>query len=294
MAAIPPVPPAQVAPPPDEEVYFWTDRDQMGLSEAARGKLKNEGLEVISDFADFREDQLKQASKNIRNPTNPIQGLPRVLDANGTEIFPAVPPVPAVPGVNLPAKCMLRLQVAAIAYEYYYSIGREITLDNMHYTRVLKEFYVEWEAVTKLSKEDKPEVPKLTKHVTPIRWVESFRDCAFRTFGVRKTPLSYVIREKEAVPTDIEDPLLLFKSYGSSGSVIQELIDRLDHTNPLFKTDNGMIYSMLEVATRTSIYAYTIKPFSRTKDGRKAWRAMVASHVGDDKWEHLQREKLRF
>ena len=295
MAAIlPPVPPARIPPPPVDETPFWTDRDQMGLSDAERRALSNEGLEVIADFADFREDQLKQAFKNIRTATNPIPGVAEVLDTDGTVLYPAIPPIPAIPGVRLPAKCMLRLQVATTAFEYYFSIQRPVTVSNMHYTRVLKEFQIEWEAVCKLSKEDKPEVPKLSKHVTPIRWVESFKDCAFRTFGVRGAPLSYVIRESDIVPTDQSDPLLAGKSYGSSGSVMQEMINRLDHVNPLFKTDNAMIYSMLEIATRTSVYANTIKPFSRTKDGRKAWKAMVASHVGDDKWENLQREKLRF
>ena len=51
---------------------------------------------------------------------------------------------------------------------------------------------------------------------------------------------------------------------------------------------------MLEEATRSTIYANTIKPFSRSKDGRKAWLAMVSSHIGDDKWEQLQKDKMKF
>ena len=68
----------------------------------------------------------------------------------------------------------------------------------------------------------------------------------------------------------------------------------MNHTDPLFKTDNGTVYSMLEVATRATIYATTIKPFSQNKDGRGSWKAMISSHVGDDKWEQLQRDKLKF
>ena len=294
MAAIPPVPPAQVPPPPVDETPFWTDRDQMGLTNVARASLSNEGLELIADFADFKEDQLKQAFKNIRTPTNPIQGVAEVLDGEGNVLYPAIPPTPAIPGVRLPAKCMLRLLVATVAFEYYFSIQRPATVSNMHYKNVLKDFYVEWEAVLKLAKEEKPDVPKLSKHVTPIRWVESFKDCVSRSFGVRGAPLSYVIRDNEIAPNHLDDPLQLGKSFGSSGSVLQEMIDRMNHTNPLYKTDNATVYSMLEVATRALVYANTIKPFSRTKDGRKAWMAMVSSHVGDDKWENLQREKLRF
>jgi len=68
----------------------------------------------------------------------------------------------------------------------------------------------------------------------------------------------------------------------------------MNHTDPLFKTDNSSVYSMLEIASRATIYATTIKPFSRSKDGRGAWKAMLSSHVGDDKWEQMQREKLKF
>ena len=164
----------------------------------------------------------------------------------------------------------------------------------MHYTNVLKSFYVEWKSVVKLSKEDKPNVPKLTKHLTPIRWVESFKDCVLRTFGVRDAPLSYVIREESEVKIEVEDPLSFNKAYGTSGSIIEEMMKRMSHDDPLFKTDNGSVYSMLEEATRSTIYANTIKPFSRSKDGRKAWLAMVSSHIGDDKWEQLQKDKMKF
>ena len=295
MANVQPVQQINVPPPPPpDETPFWTDRDQMALSGAVRTRLEGEGLQIIADFADFKDDQLKQAFKNMRTSIPPTQGVAEVLDANGTVVFPAIQPVPPMPGLNVSAKCMLRLKVASLAYHYYVSIQRPFTVANMHYMNVLKGFYVEWEAIEKLSDETKPDVPKLTKHQTPIRWVESFKDCAFRTFGVRGAPLSYVIRDNDTVKADFEDPLSFGRAYGSSGSVMQELIDRINHTDPLFKTDNGTVYSMLEVASRATIYATTIKPFSRNKDGRGAWKAMLSSHVGDDKWEQLQRDKLKF
>ena len=130
--------------------------------------------------------------------------------------------------------------------------------------------------------------------MTPIRWVESFRDCALRTFGVRDAPLLYIIRENDDVPTEMEDPLLPERAYGQSGSVVAELIKRMNYSDPLFKSDNGLVYSMLETATRGTIYATIVKPYSRTKDGRSAWKAMISSHVGKDKWENVQREKMSF
>ena len=197
MAAISPPPPANVPPQPLDESPFWTDRTQMGLSGVARTRLEREGLEIIADFSDFKEHQLQQAFKNMRTSIGPTQGTAEVLDAAGDILFPAIAPVAPTPGLNLSAKCMLRLQVASIAYHYYMAVQRPFTTGNMHYTNVLKAFHIEWEAIEKLAKVTKPEVPKLSKHQTPIRWVESFKDCAFRIFGVRGAPLSYIDRSDE-------------------------------------------------------------------------------------------------
>ena len=56
-------------------------------------------------------------------------------------------------------------------------------------------------------KEDKQDVPVLSKNVTPIKWLESFKDTLSRTFGVRKAPLSYVIRENVQVLAKADNSL---------------------------------------------------------------------------------------
>jgi hypothetical protein len=267
---------------------FFENGPQMSLTAIQRNRLSAEGLATIDDFMDFKEDQLDDAAKNMRTA---IPGVPAVLDANGTEITAALPPtLPCL----ISAKCSLRLKVASIAFHYYMSIDRNPTPTNMNYTSVLRPFYVEWEALLKLSDESKPDVPVLTKHITPLKWVESFKDCLLRTFGVRTCPLLYVIRDNTAVVPDENDPLIPGSSFGSSGSVLDELISRLSHTDPLFKSDNSTVYSLLEEATRGTIYAPSIKPYARRKDGRSAWLSMISSHAGADKWEKLQQERLSF
>ena len=116
----------------------------------------------------------------------------------------------------------------------------------------------------------------------------------YRTFGVREVPLLYVIRDKVAVTPEADDPLNGSHAYGESRSVLDELIERLSHTHPLFKSDNAAVYSMLEEATRGSVYASSIKTYSRSKNGRDAWTSMVSSHAGNDKWEQLQKDKMKF
>ena len=268
---------------------FFQNGPQMGLSADQRARLALEGLVTVEDFEDFKEDQLSNAIKNLRTG---IPGVAAVVDAVGQVQVPAIAPIP--PCV-IPARSALRLKVASIAYHYYMNTGRTITSANMNYTGVLKGFYIEWEAIKEMISADAPKVPVLSKHQTPIKWMESFKDCLFNTFGVRKCPLSYVIRPNEAVEPENNVPLLAGFAYSeSAGSVLQELIDRYTHIHPLFKSDNNKVYSLLEEATRGTVYAPTIKPFSRTKNGRLAWNAIISSHVGTDKWEKIQKEKTNF
>jgi hypothetical protein len=273
---------------------FFENGPQMSLSAPVRARLALEGLEHVADFADFKEDQLVDAFKNMRIAIPGVPLVPAVLNANGTVRVAEIPAVPPIPPTLVSAKCALRLKIASVAFHYYTAIGRTATAVNMNYTNVLKDFYVEYESVIALSEESKPNVPVLHKNNTPLKWIESFKDCLFRTYGLRKTPLLYVVREHALVQPEAQDPLLPTKSYGSSGSIVDELIKRLSFTDPLYKSDNATVYAMLEEATRGTVYASTIKPHSRTKNGRSAWLSMVSSHAGIDKWEQLHKDKSKF
>ena len=280
----------------NETDSFFTNGPQMALSAAVRARLSLEGLTTIDDFSDFKEDQLYAAYRNMRTS---IPGVPAVQEQrdpadNTIIIVQAVAAIPPVAPTLVSAKCALRLKIASVAFHYYNSICREVKASNMNYTNVLKDFHTEYESVIALSNETKPSVPVLTKNNSPLKWIESFRDCLFRTYGLRKTPLLYVIREDVVPPAEVVDPLVDKKAYGSSGSIIDELIARLTHADPLFKSDNASVYSMMEEATRGTVYASTVKPYSRKKDGRNAWKSMVSSHAGTDKWEQLQKDRSKF
>ena len=55
-----------------------------------------------------------------------------------------------------------------------------------------------------------------------------------------------------------------------------------------------MVYSLLEEATRRSIYATEIKPYAQRKYGRSAWAYTVYDHACRYKWEELQKIKGKF
>ena len=282
----------------DQNNSFFENRPQTGLSADARARLVLEGFVVEEDF---KEEQINQALKNmhVSIPDVPaIAAVAKVCDQNTNAVIvpavAAVPVVPEIPPMIISAYCALCLKAASTAFHYYQSISCMTTPANMSYTQAIKHFYVEYEAIKKLVKEEKPDVPIIHKNLAPIRWLESFKDCLYCTFGVREMPLIYVICDEVAVMPEANDPLNGRNAYSASGSVLNELIERIDHNDPLFKTDNWHVFSLLEEATRGSVYASTVKSFSNTKNGCDAWNAMISSHAGNDKWEQLQKDKMKF
>ena len=259
---------------------FFTQSGQMSLTAAQRTALSAEGLARVDDFVDFTEVELNAAFKNMRA---------------------ANPPVP------VSAKSSSRLIVAALAHQYYTTTGRDINHNNMHFTNVLRSFYIEWKAIEELSTKDSDmKMPTLSKNCPPLKWCESMKHFLSNTFGVRKIPLTYIIRENVDVapeapaagqqrdPNVTYDPLEANKAYGNSGSVLGDLVARATHTHPLYKSDNSKVFSLIEQAARNSSYLSTIKPFESTKNGRGAWKAILTAHVGDSKWIHIQKENSKW
>ena len=274
---------------------FFENGPQMGLSAVQRRRLAAEGLSTVSDFQDFKEDQITQAIKNMKTAIPAIPGIAEVVDGQGNVVQAAVPGTPGVPPCLVPAKCVLRLKVASIAYHYYVDTGRTPTPANMNYSLVLRGFYEEFEAIEKMRDSDALTVPHLSKTNTVIRWVESFKDHLSRSFGVRNCPLTYLIRADATVEPEANAPLAPGKAYSEKhGSLLEEMVNRLSHNDTLYKLDNGALFTKLDEATRSTIYAPIIKPYSKSKNGRDAFLALIGSHAGNDKWEQIQKEKTKY
>ena len=67
------------------------------------------------------------------------------------------------------------------------------------------------------------------------------------------------------------------------GSIVDEMIARADHAHGLWSWDNLKVYLKLEEATRSTSYYDSIKTFSRAKNGRGAFLALIAQYAGTDK-----------
>ena len=263
---------------------FYEDQAQMNISAETRAQLQLEGLETIDDLLEFDKTSIKGIVDNLRSPGGRIPN-PDVNPPDGSTI--------RRPPFQIGAKSIMRLEGATKIVRYYETVGRELTATNMKWQNTIKIFVQHYKALEdKKEENDVPDVPKVTKTLAVTKWSESFKDFLSRVLGMRMIPLSYVIRDSATVPAGAP-PLAVhpapangFYPYSSEhGSVEDELVARGSHTHPYFRNDNAQVYHYIEEATRGTIYAASIKPSQKLKDGRKAWNALVNQYAGKDKWE---------
>ena len=253
-------------------------------SDAAVLRMSYEGVTDFASLIDFDRDSIEALTKACSKT------IPAVTEdaANG------IAAENEVPGANISSISIRRLVVAMHAAKYYDSIGRAINAANMHYGNVLVGFKTDYEAYSLLKKQDEPDAPVVNdkdKEKKIIKWMPLFEDALSRTFG-SKGPLIYVLRENVEVPSEVDDPLDPNSHYGQSGSMIEELTKRLPHSGPIFKDDNKTVFMLISKAVAGTSVESTIKSFSRQKDGRAAYKALVANHAGDEKYRAIVKARM--
>ena len=253
-------------------------------SDAAVHRICKEGITTFDSLTDFDKKSLERLPSVCKESIAAIvEDLPNGIAA---EI--------AVPGANISSISVQRLIVAMHAAEYYAAIDRSMSVVNFHYTNILKNFKLEWDTYQDLRKQDEPTVPLVTDKDGDrkiIKWVPIFLDCLSRSYGVRG-PLVYILRDDPAVPAEASDPLDAQSYFGASGSLHDELVARLSHVGPIYKNDNTSVFMKVEKATRGTSVESTVKAFSRRKDGRGAFLALIANHAGDTKYRAILKKRM--
>ena len=254
---------------------FFENNDQMAIPHDTRLQLIAEGITTVDDLTDFDEASLKLLSDNLRRPGGMVPD-----PAPNAQAGAMVPAQPFVFG----AKSQLRLKGAMYLVKFYQTVGRPLTPANIMWDPIIKTFMEHWNELKDRKDAETPSVPKITKTLVIVKWTEAFNDFLHRVVGARHIPLAYVIRPTEDVP--IAAPALANNQPYSTehGSVEAELIARASHAHALFRSDNKLVYHFLEEATRGTIYAPSLKPFQRAKNGRGAWNALISQYAGEDKW----------
>ena len=254
-------------------------------SDVAVTRILYEGVTTFASLADFDDDSIKALSKNCK------ETIPAIAE----DVAAGVAAEAEVPGTVISTQSIVRLSLASKAVKYYISVGRTPTAAMLHYSNILSVFNkIEYDAYEKLQKEDPPKVPSVNDSDNDrkiIKWAPAFKDCMMsRTFGV-KGPLAYVIRDDVAVTPEVDDPLMGNDYYGVSGSLQSELIERLEHGDSLYRSDNKTVYLAIATACRGTTVESTVKTFSRTQDGRGAYFALIDHRAGESKYRLILKKR---
>ena len=140
--------------------------------------------------------------------------------------------------------------------------------------------------------EDTYEVPTEPPKIDERNWAKTMEDMDewLRLIpGERRLPLAYVIRKDIGLPVD-EDP---FESYPS---IIDEMVRRApigtmnpDGTvtyHPTFRVNNCLCFDKIALWARDHACWTYIKPFAKSRDGRKAWMALFNHYLGPNNVQH--------
>ena len=256
-----------------QAITFLTAEPYLGLSLRTATALASEGIIMPGDFAEFDKDGLDAICRNLRKPARQLVG--GVL----ADVEPYV----------FPARSQMRMYAYALAVKYYESVGRDIDPTNMIWA-VVQHFHEEWKAILDKQKSDTPSSPKLTKGMPVYKWLESLMNHLAQLIGVRHAPLAYIVRDEAAV-NPVPPALLAGEPFAEVyGSVEGEMIARLSHAHPLYKSDNGQVFDVIESALRGTALSPSIAQYRKTRDGRAAFLALKAQHAGRDVWDRIQRD----
>ena len=99
-------------------------------SDASVLRLTHEGITSLASLTDFDDKAIKYLPKVCKDDIAEI-----LLDADN-----GIDAEPRVNGANISSISVQRLIVAADAARYYQAVGRTLTIANMHYINVLKQF----------------------------------------------------------------------------------------------------------------------------------------------------------
>ena len=250
-------------------------------------RVAHEGLTAFESLLDFDEKSIKALQTACKEKVPAIAADPDDGIVAQQEIS----------GVSIPSKCILRLIEAIHCAQYYKSIGRSLSSESLHYDNVLMAFKTERKAYEAMKDDQtEPKVPMLSDKdgdLKVINWIPAFQDHCMMCFGALG-PLAYIICEKLEVPPEAEDPLDNTSYYGKSGSLIQELVERVPHSGPIYRADNNRVFMKISEAVKGTSCESTVKAFARTKDGRAAYLALISNHAGEVKYRALLKSSMHY
>ena len=194
---------------------FFENANQMGIPRATMLQLQSEGITLVSDLVDFSMTSLQQLADNLRCPDGCVPDPNPAAQPGST-----IPTPPFVFG----AKSQRHIAVACDLVKYYITVSHDLTMANLQWNTIMKNFDIQWTALKEKKGDDSPETPKMSKALPVIKWMEAFQDFLNRKIGNHNIPLAYIIHD-EPNPPAAAPPLAAGQPHSiEHGSVEVELI----------------------------------------------------------------------
>ena len=252
-------------------------RDVIGIPDPRerREAVQGEGLGVLADFLEFDKDAIEIVCSSIRKPGGTI--------ANPNANVQGAPAYVPNPGFSIPAICEKRLIAAAYTAKIYDMIGRDITPETMSRSRIKK---FDAHRTIMEDHEDPEKLQVVSKTFGIVKAMDLVPSHLRDRLGVRKVPLSYVIRETADTGNA---PLPAANEPVSPGftSITEELIHYTPHTGDEYAEDNAKVFQILQDMVSGTSFESSVKTFQRRRDGRAAYLALVQHNLGSSKWDKI-------
>ena len=153
---------------------FFEHAEQMGIPHATVMQLQSGGITLVSDLADFDKNSLQHLADNLRCPGG------HVPDPNpGAPAGSTIPTPPFVFG----AKSQKCITVTCDLVKYYITVSRDLTVANLQWNTIMKNFEIQWTVLKERKGDDSPDTPNISKVLPVIKWMEAFQDFLNRKIG---------------------------------------------------------------------------------------------------------------
>ena len=252
-------------------------RDVIGIADPRerREAVQEQGLVTLTDFLDFDKEAIETVCSSVRKPGGIIP--------NPNAALPNAPATIPNPGYSIPAICEKRLIAAAYTARTYDMIGRSITVDTMSRARIKK-----YEAHRELMEEHQnPEkLQTVSKTFGIIKAMDQVPTHLRDRLGVRKVPLSYVIRDT-VDPGNAPLPAADSPTSANYQTISEELIAYTPHSGDEFAEDNAKVLQILQDMISGTSFESSIKSHQRSRNGRAAYLALCQHNMGTSKWDKI-------
>ena len=236
--------------------------------EAAVNIFEDQGISTVGDLEALTDKEASDLCRVVRKPGG----------------VSAADPTKANYGHVISLKAETNMKMACYWARHNKRISRvlappKLTLANLDALREMKD--------AEDAHEDPEKAPSVEKHDWP-KTLEAVQEWLCGHLGVTGVPLSYVIREKDCVKAEGDDP-----ATGEADSlyetVEEEMIARSPHKltggglAPKFLVDRKKVWELVASIFRDTPDCWThIKPAQRGKDGRKAFKYLWDFYLGEN------------